>query len=191
MSEWLASLRTTNMIWLSPPGSSVVAHQMGDIDAGDRVGGDRPRGRDRPVAAVDQAGRGVASDTPAGSGAASPTARCPRRSCAPRRRRSSRAGGCRCGTSLDGVLILNWIGLPALTLIDVAKPWIDGSPPSVTCQSAGGSPGREFSQATGLGTVGLQKVVAEAGVATIPSTTVASASTIASQANLAGCAGDR
>ena len=88
-------------------------------------------------------------------------------------------------------LDLERIVWPTLTLIEVAKPWIEESPAPVTCQSAGGSPGREFSQATGLGTVGLQKVVAEAGVATIPSTTVASASTIASQANLAGCAGDR
>ena len=59
MSEWLASLRTTNRIWLPPSVGRVVAHQVGDVDARDRGGRDRPRRRDAPVAAVDQTGRGV------------------------------------------------------------------------------------------------------------------------------------
>ena len=49
--------------------------------------------------------------------------------------------------AVDGVLILNEIVEPALTLIDVAKPWIDGSPAPFTNQSEVGSPGSWFSHA--------------------------------------------
>ena len=38
-------------------GGFVFAHQVGEVDAGDGAGGNRPGGRDGPVAAVDQAGR--------------------------------------------------------------------------------------------------------------------------------------
>ena len=51
---------------------------------------------------------------------------------------------------LAGVLILkNWVW-PGVTLICVAKPWIEGSPAPFTCQSLGGSPGSVFSQAITL-----------------------------------------
>ena len=46
MSEWLASSRTTNEIWLVAAG--VVADQVGDVDAGDRGARDRPRCATRP-----------------------------------------------------------------------------------------------------------------------------------------------
>ena len=50
--------------------------------------------------------------------------------------------------AVDGVLILNEIVEPALTLIAVPKPWIDGSPAPFTNQSDVGSPGSWFSHAT-------------------------------------------
>ena len=53
-----------------------------------------------------------------------------------------------------GVLILKDSVSPAFTLIDVAKPWIVESPAPLTCQSLGGSPGNEFSQAITLVTGG-------------------------------------
>src|SRR5215469_1767563 len=54
----------------------------------------------------------------------------------------------------DGVLILKYSLCPTFTLIDVAKPWIVGSPAPFTCQSLGGSPGKVFSQAITLTTGG-------------------------------------
>ena len=48
------------------------------------------------------------------------------------------------------VLILNEIELPLLTLIDVEKPWIEGSPVPETRQLLSGVPGLVFSQATGF-----------------------------------------
>ena len=53
---------------------------------------------------------------------------------------------------LAGVLILKDSIWPGVTLICVAKPWIEGSPAPFTCQSLGGSPGSVFSMAmvTGL-----------------------------------------
>src|SRR5262245_16770702 len=57
---------------------------------------------------------------------------------------------------LAGVLILKLIVWPTLTLIEVAKPWIEVSPIPFTCQSEGGSPGFVFSQATLLVTGGAQ-----------------------------------
>src|SRR5215472_5442800 len=62
-----------------------------------------------------------------------------------------------------GVLILKDSVWPAVTLIDVAKPWIEGSPSPVTCQSLGGSPGSEFSQAITLVTGGPHGPAAKAG----------------------------
>src|SRR5689334_17726631 len=56
--------------------------------------------------------------------------------------------------AVDGVLILNDSVWPAFTLIDVAKPWIAGSPAPLTCQSLAGSPGSVFSQAITLVTGG-------------------------------------
>ena len=52
---------------------------------------------------------------------------------------------------------------PMFTLIDVAKPWIVESPAPSTCQSVGGSPGKEFSQAITLDTGGPQGPAAAAG----------------------------
>ena len=51
---------------------------------------------------------------------------------------------------LAGVLILKDSVWPGVTLICVAKPWIEGSPAPFTCQSLGGSPGSVFSQAITL-----------------------------------------
>ena len=48
------------------------------------------------------------------------------------------------------------IGCPTLTLIFVAKPWIEGSPAPFTCQSLGGSPGSVFSQAITLVAHGVE-----------------------------------
>ena len=48
------------------------------------------------------------------------------------------------------VLILKDSVWPDVTLICVAKPWIEGSPAPFTCQSLGGSPGSVFSQAITL-----------------------------------------
>ena len=122
MAEWLASLRTTNGIWLSPSGIlGVVADQMGDVDAGDGVAGHGPRRRNAPVAAVDQPSRGVGV-----------TGRLVLR----KRHRGLDVGGDLAGAIaavvaepedvdvilVDGVLILNETVWPTLTLIDVAKP---------------------------------------------------------------------
>src|SRR6476660_6189693 len=67
---------------------------------------------------------------------------------------------------LAGVLILKDSIWPGVTLICVAKPWIEGSPAPFTCQSLGGSPGSVFSLAitlvTGVGvgvTVGVGVIV--------------------------------
>ena len=51
---------------------------------------------------------------------------------------------------LAGVLILKNTVWPGVRLICVAKPWIEGSPAPVTCQSLGGSPCSVFSQAITL-----------------------------------------
>ena len=40
---------------------------------------------------------------------------------------------------------------PRLTLICVAKPWIDGSPAPLTSHWLGGLPGRQFSATIGIG----------------------------------------
>ena len=85
----------------------VVAHEMGDVDPRDRGARHRPRRRDRPVAAVDQPGRGIRQTRRLRLGQRRATAGCRTRPSAPRRRRNSRVAGCRCGTSVDGVLILN------------------------------------------------------------------------------------
>src|ERR1043165_5393315 len=53
-----------------------------------------------------------------------------------------------------GVLILNEMASPALTLIDVAKPWMVESPASLIRQSLSGSPGWVFSHAITLCTGG-------------------------------------
>ena len=55
----------------------------------------------------------------------------------------------------EGVLILNEIVSPGVTLIAVAKPCIDGSPEPVTVQSLRGSPGCAFSQAITPPAVGV------------------------------------
>src|SRR5258707_8679600 len=62
-----------------------------------------------------------------------------------------------------GVLILKDSVWPTFTLIDVAKPWIVWSPSPLTCQSLGGSPGSEFSQAITLVTGGPHGPAAKAG----------------------------
>ena len=97
----------------------VVADEMGDVHARDRGARHGPRPRHGPVAAVDEPGGRRRSGTRAGS--TSRSAPGSRRSAAPRRRSgSSRAGGCRCGSSSVDDLILNEIVWPLLTLIDVA-----------------------------------------------------------------------
>src|SRR5690242_1494450 len=62
-----------------------------------------------------------------------------------------------------GVLILKDSVCPTFTLIDVANPWIVESPAPLTCQSLGGSPGKEFSQAITLTTGGPHGPAAAAG----------------------------
>ena len=62
-----------------------------------------------------------------------------------------------------GVSILKDSVCPTFTLIDVAKPWIVGSPAPLTCQSLGGSPGKVFSQAITLTTGGPHGLAAAAG----------------------------
>ena len=62
-----------------------------------------------------------------------------------------------------GVLILKDTVWPGVTLICVAKPWIEGSPAPFTCQSLGGSPGSVFSQAITLVPHGVGVGVAVAG----------------------------
>src|SRR5215472_13456845 len=88
-----------------------------------------------------------------------------------------------------GVLILKDSVWPAVTLIDVAKPWIEGSPSPLTCQSLGGSPGSEFSQAITLVTGGAPGPAADAGRAEITESRAAStisASRKAMRRSLAG-----
>src|SRR5580692_62812 len=51
---------------------------------------------------------------------------------------------------VDGVWILKFSVSPTLTLIEVAKPWIDSSPMPLICHWFGGTPGFEFSQTIGL-----------------------------------------
>src|SRR5215472_4142032 len=63
------------------------------------------------------------------------------------------------------VLILKNSVCPTLTLIDVAKPWIEGSPAPFTCQSLGGSPGNVFSHAITLTTGGPHGPAARAAPA--------------------------
>src|SRR4026208_447318 len=53
------------------------------------------------------------------------------------------------------VLILKDSVWPDVTLICVAKPWMEGSPAPFTCQSLGGSPGSVFSQAIRLAPHGV------------------------------------
>src|SRR5919205_2920090 len=53
-------------------------------------------------------------------------------------------------------LILKEIVSPSLTLIAVAKPWMDGSPSFRISHDDGSAPGLVFSQATGLATGGVQ-----------------------------------
>ena len=73
---------------------------------------------------------------------------------------------------LAGVLILKNSVWPAVTLICVAKPWIEGSPAPSTCQSVGGSPGSVFSHAITLVTGGphgpMVGVGVGVGVKTVP-----------------------
>src|SRR5437773_13356 len=64
---------------------------------------------------------------------------------------------------VDGVSILKSSVCPTFTLIDVAKPWIAGSPAPLTCQSLAGSPGCVFSQAITLVTGGPHGSAAAAG----------------------------
>ena len=61
------------------------------------------------------------------------------------------------------MLILKVTVSPALTLIEVAKPWIVESPAPLTCQSLGAVPGRVFSQAITLVTGGPHGPAALAG----------------------------
>src|SRR5450755_1524440 len=63
---------------------------------------------------------------------------------------------------VDVVLILKEIVCPAVALIDVANPWIEGSPAPFTSQSLGESPGKLFSHATALTTGGPQGPAAAA-----------------------------
>ena len=64
---------------------------------------------------------------------------------------------------VDGVLILKLIVCPGVTLIDVPKPWIAGSPAPLTCQSLAGSPVCVFSHAITLVTGGPHGLAAAAG----------------------------
>ena len=67
-------------------------------------------------------------------------------------------------------MILNEIVSPLLTLIDVAKPWIVGSPAPSTSQLLGAAPACVFSQATWLTTGAVHGAACDtAGAA--PSTT--------------------
>src|SRR5690349_15181144 len=75
------------------------------------------------------------------------------------------------------LLILNWTVPPRLTLIDVAKPWIVGSPELLSCQSLGGSPCLVFSHAITLTTGGPHGPAADEGracsaVATMAATAI-------------------
>src|SRR5579863_7215399 len=63
----------------------------------------------------------------------------------------------------DEVLILKYSVCPTVTLVDVAKPWIIGSPAPLTRQSLGGSPGKEFWQAITFTTGGPHGLAAAAG----------------------------
>ena len=54
-------------------------------------------------------------------------------------------------------LILNETVSPLLTLIDVAKPWIESSPALSISHVLGSAPGWVFSQATGFVTGGSQR----------------------------------
>src|SRR6185436_13216914 len=54
------------------------------------------------------------------------------------------------------VAILKRTVPPRLTLMSVAKPWIDGSPAPLMSHSLAGFPGFEFSQAMALTTGGPQ-----------------------------------
>src|SRR5882672_742884 len=87
---------------------------------------------------------------------------------------------------LAGVLILKLIAWPRLTLIEVAKPWIVGSPTPATCQSEGGSPGFVFSQATLLVTGAVQGSAAEAGPLACSTRIAAAATTISGTATVSG-----
>src|SRR5450755_548364 len=68
--------------------------------------------------------------------------------------------------AVEGVSILKLSVCPTLTLIDVAKPWIDESPAPVTAQSLFGSPGSAFSQATGFAQAANARAGAKAGANT-------------------------
>ena len=57
MSAWLRVVADDEDMWLSPPVS--VRDEVRDVDARDRVGGTCHDADTRPVAAVDQTGRGL------------------------------------------------------------------------------------------------------------------------------------
>ena len=150
MSDWLASLRTTNGMRLPfrlvssrtrcaryKPDTAVdgTAHEA-DTDQ-------LPQSMS-PVGAVSFLGRR------AGTAGASPTGPCSRRPCGRHCPGSTRPAGCRCDTPSPECLILKDSVCPAFTLIDVAKPWSVESPAPLTCQSLAGSPVCWFSQAIGL-----------------------------------------
>ncbi len=103
----------------------VFPHELGEIDARDSAGRDRPGGGLRPVAAIDQARFRIRCRTAAGpAAAASRGARC--RPGERRHRRSSPCGRCRGGRRSTAVSILKWTVSPRLTLMSVAKPWMVG-----------------------------------------------------------------
>ena len=154
------SSRTMKTMWLAAAGA-VVAHQLGEVDARDGGRPAPPRGRDGPVAAVDQAGGGVAQAGRLGLRQAG--RRLTRRDLArAQRRRSSPAGRCRCGSRSASVLILKWTVWPWLTLMSVAKPWMLRIARVGDLPLLAGLPGFEFSHAIGLVIGGSQGPAARA-----------------------------
>ena len=163
MSEWLASLRTTNTMWLPPRG--VVAHQVRDVHARDRGRRHRPRRRHPPVPAVDQTGR-LRVGQARGLGL-----RQRRRRPQPRRHLPGTVALVVAQPKDVEVVVrrrrvdLELHGVARrCTLIAVANPWIVADPAPAICQSLAGVPGRVFSQAIAFTTGGPHGPAAAAGV---------------------------
>src|SRR5215471_4705354 len=163
MSEWLASLRTTNGIRLLPPVSLRTKWARykpdtaldGTVHEADTA--QLPQSMS-PVGAVSFLHAGWVCGSEADGCRLDATLRAPLPWYQPRRRMSM-------WYLVDGVLILKLMVCPGSTLIDVPKPWIVESPAPLTCQSLAGSPGCVFSHAITLVTGGPHGLAAAAGPA--------------------------
>ena len=129
--------------------ASSVPHELGEVDAGDGVGGDRPRRAtrvQRPQSTSPVVGW-VCARRSAPLAAGSPSS--PVDLAAPRRRRTSPSGRCPSGSRRRRV-ILNWAVSPEVVADVVVKPDVVGRRTPGMSQTLSGVPGLAFSAGIGL-----------------------------------------